>query len=166
MSQHIATVEDPAKISSLLGRRWFFLAASAIVVAAPIHAQEIAPEERAAASAPEGGSDPLADGFRNPPAAARPRVWWHWLSGNVSREGITKDFEWMRRIGIAGAMMFDGDPGAPQIVPKRVTVLSNEWKADLLFAGSEARRLGLEFTMRRRPAGARQVAPGSRHSWA
>ena len=105
----------------------------------------------AQAPARPASSDALFDGFRTPPSGARPRVWWHWLSGNVSREGITKDFEWMQRIGIAGAMMFDGDMGAPQIVPQRVTVLSKAWQSNLRFAAEEADRLGLEFSMAAAP---------------
>ena len=31
------------------------------------------------------------EGFRNPPQEARPRVWWHWMDGNVSMDGILKD---------------------------------------------------------------------------
>ena len=27
-------------------------------------------------------------GFVEPPPAARPRVWWHWMNGNVTKEGI------------------------------------------------------------------------------
>lgn len=96
-------------------------------------------------------ADRLVRGFRQPPESARPRIWWHWLSGNVSRQGITKDLEWMRRVGIAGVMMFDGEPGAPQIVPKRITVLSPEWYAHLRHASVETRRLGLEFTMAAAP---------------
>lgn len=113
---------------------------------AAVHAQE----PTVAASAPKSG-DTLADGFRAPPESARPRVWWHWLSGNVSQEGITKDFEWMKRVGIAGAMMFDGNSGGVQLMPKRVTVLSPEWYANLRFAASEADRLQLEFSMAAAP---------------
>ena len=25
----------------------------------------------------------LASGFQSPPAEAKPRVWWHWMDGNV-----------------------------------------------------------------------------------
>jgi hypothetical protein len=32
--------------------------------------------------------DELERGFRNPPAAARPRVWWHWMNGNITKDGI------------------------------------------------------------------------------
>ncbi len=29
--------------------------------------------------------DPLLKGFLDPPNGARPRVWWHWMNGNISR---------------------------------------------------------------------------------
>ena len=32
---------------------------------------------------------------------ARPQVWWHWMNGNISQDGIRKDLLWMHRIGIA-----------------------------------------------------------------
>ncbi len=66
----------------------------------------------------------------------------------------------MHRIGLAGAMMFDGDMGAPQIVPKRITVLTPEWRAHLRFAAEEADRLGLEFAMAAAPVGARRGGRG------
>ncbi|MBN2028815.1 hypothetical protein JW824_01085, partial [bacterium] len=44
----------------------------------------------------------LEEGFQNPPNSARPRVWWHWMNGNVTKEGIKADFEWMNRVGIGG----------------------------------------------------------------
>ena len=37
--------------------------------------------------------DPLEQGFRNPPDSAKPRTWWHWTGGNITKEGITKDLE-------------------------------------------------------------------------
>ncbi|MBR3097224.1 MAG: hypothetical protein IKH17_04990, partial [Bacteroidales bacterium] len=47
------------------------------------------------------------EGFREPPQEARPRVWWHWMDGNVSMDGILKDIEWMERAGIGGFHQFD-----------------------------------------------------------
>src|SRR4051794_24185702 len=47
-------------------------------------------------------TDSLASGFQNPPADARPRVWWHWLDGNVSEQGIRKDLDWLHSVGIGG----------------------------------------------------------------
>jgi len=29
----------------------------------------------------QNASDALEQGFQNPPDSAKPRVWWHWMSG-------------------------------------------------------------------------------------
>src|SRR5690348_13530838 len=57
--------------------------------------------------------DPLANSFRNPPPHARPHTWWHWMDGNVTREGITADLEAMKKAGIGGAQMFHVSQGIP-----------------------------------------------------
>jgi len=49
----------------------------------------------------------LDAGFLNPPESASPRVWWHWLNGYVTKEGIRADLEWMHRIGISGFHNFE-----------------------------------------------------------
>lgn len=85
--------------------------------------------------------------FRNPPEAAKPRVWWHWMSGNVSKEGITADLEWMHRVGIGGMQMFDGDLGVARYVDKPVIWMTPEWRDAFRHAGAEASRLGLEMSM-------------------
>jgi hypothetical protein len=74
-----------------------------------------APVPRALAKAPAGASagDALELGFKTPPDSAKPRVWWHWMNGNVTKEGITADLEWMKRVGIGGFQMFDSNMGTP-----------------------------------------------------
>ena len=52
-------------------------------------------------------SDSLEQGFKNPPDSAKPRVWWHWMNGNITKEGIKLDLEWMKRVGIGGFQNFD-----------------------------------------------------------
>ena len=59
-----------------------------------------------AVGAPCRAADSLDAGFRNPPAGAKPHTWWHWVSGNASKEGVTADLEAMKRIGVGGAQMF------------------------------------------------------------
>lgn len=49
----------------------------------------------------------LERGFQNPPDSAKPRVWWHSMSGNNTKEGIKADLEWMERAGIGGFQNFD-----------------------------------------------------------
>jgi len=85
--------------------------------------------------------------FRTPPADAKPRVWWHWMNGNVTRAGITADLEWMKRVGIGGMQMFDGSLGTPQFVENRLVWMTPPWKAAFRHAAAEADRLGLEMTM-------------------
>ena len=86
---------------------------------------------------------PLEQGFISPPQSAKPRTWWHWVSGNVSKEGITADLEAMKRIGVGGAQMFSVDQG-----PKGpVVFMSPEWRELVKHAIAESDRLGLELTM-------------------
>jgi hypothetical protein len=89
----------------------------------------------------------LEQGFRNPPESAWPRTWWHWTAGNVTKEGITKDLEWMKRAGIAGMQLADVSSGRGQTIEKKVEFGSPEWLDALRHAASEAQRLGLEMTI-------------------
>lgn len=45
--------------------------------------------------------------FENPPEDTKPWVFWYWLNGFVSKEGITKDLEAMNSIGIGEALISD-----------------------------------------------------------
>jgi hypothetical protein len=97
------------------------------------------------------GADRLERDFMEPPPAARPRVWWHWMNGNITKDGIRKDLEWMKRSGIAGVQTFDASISTPQIVERRLTFMSPEWKDAFHFAASEANRLGLELAIASSP---------------
>ena len=59
--------------------------------------------------------DALVTAFRHPPDSARPWVYWFWMNGNITREGITADLEAMREVGIGGCLIMHvklGDIGA------------------------------------------------------
>src|SRR5512135_2964498 len=49
----------------------------------------------------------LARGFKAPPPSARPWVFWFWINGNISKEGITADLEAMHRVGIGGVLWME-----------------------------------------------------------
>jgi hypothetical protein len=72
--------------------------------------------------------DSLNVNFQTPPNEAKPRVWWHWMNGNITKDGIRKDLEWMHRVGIGGLQNFDAALATPQIVEKRLTYMTPEWK--------------------------------------
>jgi len=99
----------------------------------------------------EGSNPVLEDEFRDPPASARPHVWWHWMNGNVSKEGIAEDLAWMQRIGIGGVQNFDVSLDTPQIVQNRVIYMTPAWKEAFRFAAHEANRLGLEMAIASSP---------------
>jgi hypothetical protein len=88
----------------------------------------------------------LEKGFANPPEAAKPRTWWHWVAGNASKEGITADLEAMKRIGVGGAQMFTVDQ-APKELDGPILYMSPEWRELVKHAVAEAHRLGLELTI-------------------
>jgi len=89
--------------------------------------------------------------FQNPPNSARPRVWWHWMNGNITEDGIAKDMAWMKRVGIGGLQNFDANLQTPQVVAKRLVYMTPEWKHAFGFAASEAERQGLELTIAASP---------------
>ena len=97
-----------------------------------------------AAYALSARSDDLADGFRNPPASARPHTWWHWMNGNVSKEGITADLEAIAAAGLGGVYIFDA---GCEIPPGPVAFNTPAWDEHIRFAVAEARRLGLEVVI-------------------
>src|SRR5438477_7740044 len=89
-------------------------------------------------------SDTLENGFLNPPDSARPRVWWHWMNGNITKEGIKLDLEWMKRVGIGGFQNFDAALNTPKFVEKRLVYMTPEWKNAFKYATTLAEQLGLE----------------------
>src|ERR1022692_1315347 len=92
------------------------------------------------------GAD-LEKNFKQPPDSAKPRIWWHWMNGNVTKEGITADLEWMHRVGIAGVQLFDGDVGIPQFVDQRLAWMTPEWKDAMRHTAEETHRLHMEIAM-------------------
>jgi (4-O-methyl)-D-glucuronate---lignin esterase len=89
-------------------------------------------------------TDPLLGGFVSPPESAKPRVWWHWMNGNITPEGIRLDLEWMQRSGLGGFQVFDAALQTPQVVDKRLAYMTPEWQAAFRYAIARGSELGLE----------------------
>lgn len=95
--------------------------------------------------------DELKAGWQLPPQEARPRVWWHWMNGNITHEGIRKDLEWMKRIGLGGFQNFDASLGTPQIVDKRLIYMDEGWQEAFAYATQLADEMGLEMAIASAP---------------
>ena len=108
-------------------------------------------------------ADPIDEGFANPPADARPQTWWHWMNGNVTKEGITADLEAMARIGIGGAQIFNAAQHDDLLrhtePPGPIKTLSPEWMALTQHAIREAERLGLELAIHNCPGWSESGGP-------
>lgn len=92
----------------------------------------------------------LSTQFAEPPASARPWVYWFWNNGNVTKAGITADLEAMQRAGIGGVIIMDVvERFAPP--PGTADFMNAEWQKLFRFAVSEAHRLGLEINMTNGP---------------
>ena len=123
--------------------------ARAVLLTALLLAQALGAASADPALKPE--TEDLAAGFLNPPNSARPRVWWHWMNGNITRDGIDKDLTWMQRVGIGGVQNFDVGLATRQIVDQRLTFMTPPWRDAFRFAAGRAQQLGLEMTIAASP---------------
>ncbi|MEI9994304.1 MAG: glycosyl hydrolase [Rhizomicrobium sp.] len=112
-----------------------------------------------AASVAAAPADPLLQGFEAPPQSAKPRVWWHWMNGNVSKDGIRKDLEWMRRVGIGGINAIDASLATPQVVDKRLIYMTPEWQDAFRYTAGLADKMGLEMSIDSSPGWSETGAP-------
>ena len=101
----------------------------------------------------------LEAGFIIPPDSAKPRVWWHWMNGNVTKEGIHADLEWMHRAGIGGFQNFDAGLTTPSVVEKRLVYMTPEWKDAFRFTVNLADSLGLEMAIAGSPGWSESGGP-------
>lgn len=93
----------------------------------------------------------LQAGFENPPQESRVQVWWHWMNGNITKDGLKKDLEWFKRIGLGGFHQFDGAGMTPTVVDERLIYMTPGWKDALKFATRTADSLGLWMTIASSP---------------
>lgn len=80
--------------------------------------------------------------FKNPPHEAKPITWMHVMSGNMSKEGMTKDLEAIADAGIGGVLLFNVTHNIPN---GPVGFNSPEDIAMKAYTAAECERLGLNF---------------------
>lgn len=86
----------------------------------------------------------LARKFNNPDHRAKPWVFWNWMGGSISREGITADLQAMRDVGIGGVIMFN----IGILVPEGdIQYRSKEWLDMVKYAAKTAKEYDIDFTM-------------------
>jgi hypothetical protein len=103
-----------------------------------------------------GQTDRMKETFKHPPDEARPWVYWVWMDGNLTREGITADLESMRQAGIGGVIIMEVNVGIPR---GPIAFMSTEWRSHFKHVVAEAKRLGLEITLMTGPGWAGSGGP-------
>jgi len=86
----------------------------------------------------------LVDGFVNPPDSAKPGVYWYFMDGNLSKKGMTKDLESMKRARIGNLIFLEVNVGIPR---GPVDFLSDEWQDLFQHAVRECERLNIVMTL-------------------
>jgi len=82
--------------------------------------------------------------FLHPPDSARPWVYWYFMDGNFSREGLTADLESMKRAGLGGGIFLEVNVGVPR---GPVEFMGSRWRELFAHAVHEADRLGLQLAV-------------------
>src|SRR5512142_1602004 len=95
------------------------------------------------ASLPLSQADSLERGFAQPPDSTKPWCYWYWITDNISREGITKDLEAMKRVGISEA--FIGNIYLDEVKHGTVKALTEEWWGMVEHAIREGGRIGVDI---------------------
>lgn len=84
----------------------------------------------------------LEEGFKNPPSSFKPKTWMHAMSGNMSKEGMSKDLEALAAAGEGGILFFNIAQGIPY---GEIAYNSPEHHDIIKHTAAECERLGLSF---------------------
>ena len=124
---------------------------AAVIAALALSASASAQNDGKATAGGTTAAETLYKEFQNPSKSARPRVWWHWMNGNITKDGIKKDLLWMQKSGIVGFHNFDAGLEVPQIVEKRLAYMTPEWNDAFKYTVDLADSLDLEMTIASSP---------------
>ncbi len=80
----------------------------------------------------------------SPPANAKPWVYWYFMDGNLTREGMMADLAAMKKAGIGGAIFLEVNIGIPR---GPVDFMSPHWQELFTDAVHEADRLGIQIAL-------------------
>ena len=89
------------------------------------------------------GFGALETSFIHIPDSIQTSVYWYWISDNISKEGVIKDLEAMKKVGINRA--FIGNIGLDDIPYGKVKLFSDEWWDILHTALKTATRLNTKL---------------------
>ena len=91
------------------------------------------------------------DSFREPDKVFSPEIWFYFIGGNISKEGIDADLKAISYAGFSGIQWFHGDGGVWPATERQIRALSPEWEDIVGYLGQKADSLGLRFALQTCP---------------
>ena len=99
----------------------------------------------------------IETGFLQIPEDTQIAVYWYWISDNLSEEGIIRDLEAMKKVGINRA--FIGNIGLDDVKYGKVKLFSEEWWKILHTALKKASELNIEIGIFNSPGWSQSGGP-------
>lgn len=118
------------KIKSLKKITLLFLAVSTLITCTTAEKQQ------------EPSFETIKSGFVTPKDDNTLWCYWYWIGDDISKEGITKDLEAMKKAGIGGAFIGNINPEEKD---GKVPMLSEEWWDHMVYAVNEGNRIGVDI---------------------
>lgn len=95
--------------------------------------------------------------FITPPESIQTSVYWYWISDNISKEGVVRDLESMKAVGINRA--FIGNIGLDDVPYGNVKMLSDEWWEIIHVALKTATELDIDIGIFNSPGWSQSGGP-------
>jgi hypothetical protein len=102
-------------------------------------------------------ADDCEAAFVTPPESVQTAVYWYWISGNISKDGVVNDLYAMKEAGINRA--FIGNIGLESVPYGDVKMLSDEWWEILHLALKTATELDIEIGIFNSPGWSQSGGP-------
>jgi len=99
----------------------------------------------------------LGQHFSAIPDSVQTSIYWYWMSDNLSVDGVTKDLEAMKKVGIN--RVFIGNIWQDDIKPGKVKIFTDEWWAVLHAALKKATELNIEVGIFNSPGWSQSGGP-------
>ncbi len=99
----------------------------------------------------------IRNGFYSIPDSIQTSVYWYWISDNISKEGVIKDLQSMKRAGINRA--FIGNIGLSDVPYGKVKIFSDEWWEVLHTALKTATELNIQIGIFNSPGWSQSGGP-------
>ncbi|MFA6084021.1 glycosyl hydrolase [Mucilaginibacter sp.] len=132
-------------------RRSVFLLSGILLLAACIT------KKRLSVKASYAPLSALETGFATAPDSIQTSIYWYWISDNISKEGVIRDLESMKKVGINRA--FIGNIWQDDVPAGKVKIFTDEWWDIMHAALKKATELNIEIGIFNSPGWSQSGGP-------